>query len=183
MEAISDLPAILFAPELAAAYPEAKIILSTRETDSWHQSMLSTVCNPVYQGWYHRFPALFFSKERSLCDMSDKCEQITWANDFVNHGKEFYLEHNEFVRRLVPSEDDVSIRERRFLEWKLGEGWARLAPFLGQEVPAEPYPGGNGVAEFVKEADVHAKQMWIATGRGLLAWTLIGGAVVSLLWK
>lgn len=144
--------------------------------------MLSTVCNPIYQGWYHRFPALFFPKERALCDMSDKCEQIAWANDFATHGKDYYLRHNDAVRQLVPDESNVPLRQRRFLEWRLGEGWPKLAEFLGQEVPAEAYPGGNGVAEFIEEADVHAKEMWIATGRGLLAWSLIGGTVASLVW-
>jgi len=33
-QALTDVPAF-FAPELAAAYPDAKFILTWRETDAW----------------------------------------------------------------------------------------------------------------------------------------------------
>lgn len=36
-QVVSDFPAIAFAPELIAAYPEAKVILTQRDFDSWHQ--------------------------------------------------------------------------------------------------------------------------------------------------
>lgn len=31
-----DWPAIAFAPELIATYPNAKVILTNRDVDSWH---------------------------------------------------------------------------------------------------------------------------------------------------
>ena len=36
-QAVCDLPAAAFGPELIAAYPEAKVILTNREVDSWHK--------------------------------------------------------------------------------------------------------------------------------------------------
>lgn len=145
--------------------------------------MTATVCNPIYQGWYHRFPALFSSKEKALCGMSDKCEQIAWRNNFAAYGKEYYQKHNEVVRKLALDEDHKPLGERKFLEWNLGEGWTRLAAFLNHEIPKKPYPGGNGVAEFVEEADTHAREMWVATGKKLLSWSVVGGAVVvSMIW-
>lgn len=36
-QAVSDWPAVAFAPELIAAYPDAKVILTTRDVDSWHK--------------------------------------------------------------------------------------------------------------------------------------------------
>ncbi|KAA8573173.1 hypothetical protein EYC84_003682 [Monilinia fructicola] len=42
-QAVCDWPAVAFAPELIAAYPEAKIILTNRDVDSWHASTLKTV--------------------------------------------------------------------------------------------------------------------------------------------
>jgi hypothetical protein len=35
-QGVSDLPAILFAEELIEAYPEAKVILTHREFESWY---------------------------------------------------------------------------------------------------------------------------------------------------
>ncbi|KAF4619068.1 hypothetical protein G7Y89_g14779 [Cudoniella acicularis] len=42
-QAVCDWPAIAFAPELIAAYPDAKVILTSRSVDSWHASTLKTV--------------------------------------------------------------------------------------------------------------------------------------------
>lgn len=36
-QGVSDMPAILFAEELIAAYPEAKVILTHRNFDTWHK--------------------------------------------------------------------------------------------------------------------------------------------------
>ena len=36
-QAVSDIPALCFAEELIAAYPEAKVILTVRDVDSWYQ--------------------------------------------------------------------------------------------------------------------------------------------------
>lgn len=41
-QAVCDLPAAAFAPELIAAYPNAKVILTNRDPDSWHR------CVPCY---------------------------------------------------------------------------------------------------------------------------------------
>jgi hypothetical protein len=36
-QGVSDMPAILFADELIAAYPEAKVILTHRNFDTWYK--------------------------------------------------------------------------------------------------------------------------------------------------
>lgn len=42
VQAITDIPCILFVDELIAAYPEAKVILTNRDVDSWLRSMNNT---------------------------------------------------------------------------------------------------------------------------------------------
>ena len=42
-KAALDVPVVLFAEELIATYPDAKIILTNRNVDSWHKSCSSTV--------------------------------------------------------------------------------------------------------------------------------------------
>lgn len=42
-QAVCDLPAAAFAPELIAAYPNAKVILTTRDPDSWHKYVQSSI--------------------------------------------------------------------------------------------------------------------------------------------
>jgi hypothetical protein len=36
-QAVCDVPAIHFSTELMDAYPEAKVILTTRDVDAWHR--------------------------------------------------------------------------------------------------------------------------------------------------
>ncbi|KUJ11726.1 uncharacterized protein LY89DRAFT_722819, partial [Mollisia scopiformis] len=42
-DVVTDIPAACFGPELIAAYPDAKIILTTRETEGWVRSMRGTI--------------------------------------------------------------------------------------------------------------------------------------------
>ena len=40
---ITDLPCTCFAEELIAAYPDAKVILTNRNVDAWHNSCMTTI--------------------------------------------------------------------------------------------------------------------------------------------
>ena len=42
-QAICDWPCVAFAKELIEAYPEAKVLVTTRDVDSWHASTMKTV--------------------------------------------------------------------------------------------------------------------------------------------
>ena len=41
--AVTDAAGSVFAAELIAAYPEAKVLVTTRDVDSWHASTMKTV--------------------------------------------------------------------------------------------------------------------------------------------
>lgn len=42
-QAVCDWPAVAFAKELIEAYPEAKVLMTARDVDSWHASTMKTV--------------------------------------------------------------------------------------------------------------------------------------------
>jgi Sulfotransferase domain len=51
-QAVSDTPAVQFYKELLEAYPEAKVILTVRDTpEQWHFSVLSTI--QPFLDWRH----------------------------------------------------------------------------------------------------------------------------------
>lgn len=60
LSGLSDIPCICFAEELREVYPEAKVILVSRDLESWKQSFISvvgTVMNDrkmVWLAWYVR---------------------------------------------------------------------------------------------------------------------------------
>jgi Sulfotransferase domain len=104
VQALSDIPAVMFAEELVQAYPEAKVILTTRSVDSWYNSMMRTVCNPRYYSRLFRLACRFDKRERDSLKMSDKYREICWHNDFERRGKSFFEQHNDSIRKLVPPE-------------------------------------------------------------------------------
>src|SRR5208282_1324472 len=43
IQAITDIPCIMFVDELVAAYPNAKVVLTNRDPDKWLVSILNTI--------------------------------------------------------------------------------------------------------------------------------------------
>lgn len=72
--------------------------------------------------------------------MLNKFFQTFFRGDFPNEGKRVYKEHVDEVRSLVLPE--------RLLEYNIKEGWAPLCEFLDEEIPGDPFPNINDVADF-----------------------------------
>ncbi|KAF7307273.1 hypothetical protein MIND_00521100 [Mycena indigotica] len=142
--AVTDAPHILFAAELIEAYPKAKVILTTRNPDSWWRSFNSTILvavaspigalnawlEPTTAGTFVGFWKLVFL---ALLRTTDVTEELA---------KKRYLEYYDEVRALVPKE--------RLLEYRVGEsgGWDRLCAFLDKEKPEAPFPRVNDARTF-----------------------------------
>lgn len=140
-QAVCDWPAVAFAKELIEAYPEAKVILTNRDVDSWHASTMKTVY------WRVMDPELrwlqYFSWAAGLYyPMLKKFFDEFFEGDFPNQGKRIYKEHYENVRSLVPKE--------RLLEFSIKDGWEPLCKFLGDPVPqGTKFPHVNDNSDFV----------------------------------
>lgn len=63
-----------------------------------------------------------------------------FEGDFENRGVEVFKRHYDLVRELVP--------EDRLLEYSVGDGWAPLCDFLGEDCPAAPFPFTNTISDF-----------------------------------
>jgi Sulfotransferase domain len=143
----------MFAEELVEAYPDAKVILTTRSTESWYNSMIRTVCNPRYYSRLFRVAAWFDQRESDSLKMSDKYREILWHNDFERYGRTFFEQHNESIRNLVPVERLLEFEAKYVYPVRdsfqvstdavVRQGWGPLCSFLGKDVPAEPYPLAN----------------------------------------
>ncbi|KAI9036207.1 sulfotransferase family protein [Aspergillus affinis] len=133
-DACLDVPACLFWDDFHRAYPDAKVILTTRDADSWLDSVNVTILKFIrmrfFQLWQYvditRSGPLFQQLKlvwEVLCDGSydrEKCRQA-------------YLEHNQRIRDTIPAS--------QLLEFRLGvDGWEELCQFLDLPVPREPWP-------------------------------------------
>src|ERR1043165_4691710 len=141
-----DFPACMYYKEFMAQYPDAKVVLSYRDPESWWKSASNTILKPI-PGALHvvaRFMGLF---NKNLSYFPRIFKSVTAAAfDGMFQGKrddkEFMLKlYNEWVeevKRSVPPE--------KLLIHQAVEGWEPLCKFLGVPVPGEPYPRGNDQA-------------------------------------
>ena len=136
-----DWPASAFWPELVAAYPQAKVILTTRDPDDWFRSMHNTIVSSL-RGPMPEDPGL---RAQRLVNR-DLILRFVFAGgiDDRDRAVKVYNDNIAAVREQLPAE--------RLLEFSPGDGWAKLCNFLAVETPDEPYPNVNSSAEF--------KQRW-----------------------
>jgi hypothetical protein len=128
-----DWPGASFWPELAAANPDALVLLSVRDPDSWFTSCSNTIFEGMVamqqQGneWMDAMRTLM--RERFSDQLTDRAAMIA-----------AFERHNEAVRAGVP--------EKRLLEWTASDGWEPICDRLGIPVPSEPFPKTNTTDEF-----------------------------------
>ncbi|KPM37180.1 hypothetical protein AK830_g9381 [Neonectria ditissima] len=140
-QAVCDWPAIAFAKELIEAYPEAKVVLTNRDVDSWHASTMKTVYWRVTDRelrWLSHFDwaaGMYYPMLRKFFD-------TFFEGDFPNSGKDVFRRHYAEVRSLVPKDN--------LLEYRVQDGWGPLCDFLGEPVPKGcPFPNVNDNSDFV----------------------------------
>ncbi|KAK1833847.1 hypothetical protein QBC39DRAFT_278440 [Podospora conica] len=152
-EGAADYPASIFPAELAAAYPEAAIILSVRSEDQWCASMASTLVH------LQRARARAGDAPTAMAALAALYHRHCWGEDFEATGRAFFREHNDLVRGLAEG--------RRFLEWRPQDGWGPLCEFLGVEAPVEgtPFPRSDVWVEYKKAVEAE-KLMETGGGSG-----------------
>ncbi len=145
-----DWPGGYFYRELLDVYPEAKVLLSVREGQSWEPSFRETI-------WTMSFgesPMPLLSRARAgvdprwrryleLVDRMFWGEQGTFAaGNSPAQLIEQMVAHNEQVKRTVPPE--------RLLVWEVTDGWEPLCEFLEVDVPDQPLPHANDRETFLE---------------------------------
>ncbi len=161
-ESTVDWPGGLFYKELMEHYPDAKVLLSTRDPLRWQESMRETVwavrhgdslmrllsdaqakVNPGWQGFVTMIDDLVWDATFH--------EQPNQPLDMIGT----MLRHHEEVKATVPPE--------RLLVWEVADGWEPLCEFLELPVPDTPFPYLNDSKEFVDriiDGSLIALQEW-----------------------
>jgi hypothetical protein len=135
-----DWPTIYFWEQLAAAYPDAKILLTERDPESWwisHAEMFRVGAEVQDEMTDEQRQ---WAEESGFARMQEALGTIAPA---IFDGRVFdkehclrvFEQHNERVRRAVPPQ--------RLLVYRVQEGWEPLCRFLGVDEPGEPFPRVN----------------------------------------
>jgi hypothetical protein len=152
---LADFPCSIFAEDLIAAYPAAKVILSVRDSaDAWYKSSGDTVWRYQSREIYTRtLMERFWAAMMKTTDAAQLMAIIihnTPLREFVIRGKQWYLDHNERIRQLVPPD--------RLLEFNARQEWRPLCEYLGVEQPKQLFPNANRTDSFLKGVD----RLWLA---------------------
>jgi len=164
-QAVCDWPAIAFARELIEAYPEAKVVLTNRDVDSWHASTMKTVywrvTDPELR-WLSRFDwaaGMYYPMLKKFFD-------TFFEGDFPARGKDVFRRHYAEVRSLVPKE--------RLLEYRVTDGWGPLCEFLGEPVPKGcSFPNVNDNSDFVTRSRRRNRNQMYNVALRYLLWTVV----------
>lgn len=166
-ESTVDWPGAFFYRELADAYPEAKVVLSTRDPEAWEKSMRSTIWDTLYG----QSTAAHISKARELVDPEWRAYiqlmSRMWAAQGIFAGNELrpgqlaeaITRYQELVQRSIP--------EDRLLVWSVGDGWEPLCKFLKVDVPEAQFPRLNDSKMYndrIIDASLMVLQEWRSRG-------------------
>lgn len=137
-----DFPVAAFWSELAAHYPDAKVVLTVRDADRWFQSCTQTIFPPLLQELPERMADWQAMVRRTILDRTFESGDLSDRD----HAVGCFHRHNEAVRQGLPAD--------RLLVFDVAEGWGSLCDFLGVAVPDEPFPRVNSTEEFRRIADL-----------------------------
>jgi len=133
-----DWPSARFWREIAARYPDAKVLLTLRDPDKWFDSVHATIY-PVVESWKTREPGRFR-------DTMEMAWQIVVEQTFG--GRLDDRDHAIAVFRAYEAEVRDTIAPERLLAYDVSQGWAPLCAFLEVPVPDTPFPRTNTSEEF-----------------------------------
>lgn len=134
----TDNPACVYWRELAAYYPEAKVVLTVRDADAWVESCSETINSPRLLASLEGSALMRMFKGNYLGQFGDHIDDPEWMASW-------YRSYNQEVIDTIAPE--------RLLVFHPKDGWEPLCAFLGVPVPAEPFPRVNSREELGGASD------------------------------
>jgi hypothetical protein len=132
-----DWPSARWWREIAAHYPEAKVLLSVRDPEAWYKSMIDTIFQPMTWKLPDDVPEIV-RLQNQMVRKAILAE--TFDNRFEDkaHTIDIFTRHTQEVRDTIDP--------GRLLVFDVREGWAPLCRFLEVPIPDEPFPRLNDTA-------------------------------------
>ncbi len=137
-QSTTDYPACTYWRELAEHYPEAKVVLTTRDPGSWFESVSETIFSERMNSQTHGSPFGALLQGVALKAFDGKKDDRAFMTDW------FARRNQEVVDTLPPE---------RLLVFHPKQGWEPLCRFLGVPVPEGPFPRVNSRDELGSRSD------------------------------
>jgi hypothetical protein len=145
-----DYPVARYYKQIIAKYPDARIIHTIREPESWYQSASQTIIwasKPSFGRIFKLMLKLPFSpelrKQMPILKFNGSLIENEFGKDYKNKDEVIkrFNQHNETVMKTIPKE--------KLLVFDAKQGWEPLCNFLGVPVPDAPFPQSNNRDQFV----------------------------------
>jgi len=159
---------IAFSEDLIEAYPEAKVVLTYRDVDSWYRSYNQAVIGSMnaiipnlacgLSTYLWRIREVHFRAVKGWLGMKIDTE------DMRAKAKQAYWDHYANVKRVTPPE--------RLLEFKLEDGWKPLCDFLRKPVPNRPFPRVNDAQALEEKITLLCRRGLVHVLRRSLMWSI-----------
>ena len=161
-----DFPVSCAWAELAAHYPDAKVVLTVRDPEAWWTSTATTIypTRTMFPRWLLR-AAPVAARWTEMVDL------LVWNGLFDGrfedreHAISVFERHIAEVRATCPPE--------RLLVFDVAEGWEPLCSFLGVAVPDQPFPRLNDAKTL--------RRRFTAIRWGTRALPVVAGAAIVVL--
>jgi len=132
-----DWPVVGFWEEIAAAFPDAIVLLSTRSSaEAWWKSADETIFAVTRRG----VPETDAAMHAQMHMIGGLFDRFTPEWNDADAAQRAYERHNAMVRATVPPE--------RLVDWQPGDGWEPICAALGVPVPDAPFPHTNTKDDF-----------------------------------
>ena len=163
-ESTVDWPGSFFYRELVDHYPDAKVLLSTREPAAWERSMRDTIWGMFYDDMLMRD----LSEAREKIDpkwhgYTQMMRGMWERSGLINAGADTTSEDMQAGITRYEQEVQQNVPSDRLLVWSVSDGWEPLCEFLEVPVPDQPFPHLNDsklFAERVIDGALVALQEW-----------------------
>ncbi len=133
-QSTTDYPACSYWRELTEYYPDAKVVLTSRDADSWFDSVSETIFSPRMQTAPEGSPQHSFMHGAIFHAFNGQVGDRAFMTDW-------YRKRNQEIIDSLPPE--------RLLLFHPKDGWEPLCKFLGVDLPAEPFPRVNSRDEIL----------------------------------
>jgi hypothetical protein len=138
-----DWPSCNLWREQLNEFPDAKVILSTRDPERWYTSIMNTI--------YPSSLAAKTSEDENMARFGSWAFEIIWDKIFLgkmddkDHCIKIFKAHEKSVIESVP--------KNQLLVFQADQGWAPLCEFLDCDLPDEAYPHTNTTDDFRKRRE------------------------------
>jgi Sulfotransferase domain len=169
--AVADAPPNMFAEILMELYPEAKIIVTTRDEKKWWQSIEPLVQRSDKKNYTNLLlywvPGLRHWGEYFDLNRYGRYGELYYTNGELDPGPYCYPRHYQYLERVVPKE--------RLHYYDIKSGWGPLCEILQLPIPDVDFPFEND-AMVIRCAFTKATYL----GIGLWAGVITGTAALTV---